>query len=72
MKSVPLVLAFTALLAFTTLTTGQEQSGEQAVRRVVADFAGAINSRRRQGLCCIVCGGRRLRRDYRQVLKGPQ
>jgi uncharacterized protein (TIGR02246 family) len=43
MKSVPLSLAFISLLAFTTLTTGQEQSGEQAVRRVVADFAEAIN-----------------------------
>ena len=43
MKFVPLSLAFIALLAFTTLTTAQDQSGEQAVRRVVADFAGAIN-----------------------------
>ncbi|SRR6266849_11203364 len=43
MKSVPLALAFIALLAFTTLTNAQEQSGEQAVRRVVEDFAEAIN-----------------------------
>lgn len=43
MKSVPPSLALIALLAFTTLTTAQAQSGEQAVRRVVADFAEAIN-----------------------------
>jgi len=34
MKSVPLALAFIALLAFTTLTNAQEQSGDQAVRNV--------------------------------------
>jgi hypothetical protein len=39
MKSVPLTLVFIALLAFTTVMNAQEQSGEQAVRRVVADFA---------------------------------
>jgi uncharacterized protein (TIGR02246 family) len=43
MKSVPLVRAFAALLAFTTFINAQEKSEEQAVRRVVADFAGAIN-----------------------------
>jgi hypothetical protein len=43
MKSVPLVRAFAALLAFTTLINVQEKSEEGAVRRVVADFAGAIN-----------------------------
>jgi uncharacterized protein (TIGR02246 family) len=41
MKSVPLVRAFSAL-AFTNLVA-QEKSEEGAVRRVVADFAGAIN-----------------------------
>ena len=43
MKSVPLGRAFAALLAFTTLINAQEKSEEGAVRRVVADFAGAIN-----------------------------
>jgi uncharacterized protein (TIGR02246 family) len=43
MKSVPLTLVFIALLAFTTVNNAQEQSGEQTVRRVVADFAGPIN-----------------------------
>jgi uncharacterized protein (TIGR02246 family) len=43
MKSVPLTLVFIALLAFTTVKNAQEQSGEQTVRRVVADFAGPIN-----------------------------
>ena len=43
MKSVPLTLVFIVLLAFTTVMNAQEQSGEQAVRRVVADFAEAIN-----------------------------
>lgn len=43
MKSVSPVLAFVALLAFATLTNAQEKSAEQAVRRVVADFAEAIN-----------------------------
>jgi uncharacterized protein (TIGR02246 family) len=42
-KSVPLTLVFIVLLAFTTVMKAQEQSGEQAVRRVVADSAGAIN-----------------------------
>ena len=40
MKSVPLTPVFIVLLAFTTIMNAQEQSGEQAVRRVVADFAG--------------------------------
>ena len=43
MKSVSLILAFAALLAFTTVINAQEKSEEKAVRRVVADFAGAIN-----------------------------
>ena len=43
MKSVPLIRAFAALLAFTTFINAQEKSEEQAVRRVVADFAEAIN-----------------------------
>src|ERR1700675_3489975 len=43
MKSALLTVVFIVLLAFTTVTNAQEQSGEQAVRRVVADFAGAIN-----------------------------
>jgi len=43
MKSLPLVRAFAALLAFTTLTNAQEKSEKGAVRRVIADFAGAIN-----------------------------
>ena len=43
MKSVPLTLVFIALLAFTTVMNAQEQSGEQAVRRVVADFTEAVN-----------------------------
>jgi uncharacterized protein (TIGR02246 family) len=43
MKSVPLTLVFIVLVAFTTVMNAQEQSGEQAVPRVVADFAGAIN-----------------------------
>jgi len=43
MKSVPLTLVFIALLAFTTVKNAQEQSGEQAVRSVIADFAGPIN-----------------------------
>jgi ketosteroid isomerase-like protein len=43
MKSVSPVLAFVALLAFATLTNAQEKSAEQAVRKLVADFAEAIN-----------------------------
>jgi hypothetical protein len=43
MKSVPLALALISILSFTTLINAQEKSEEQVVRRVVADFAGAIN-----------------------------
>jgi uncharacterized protein (TIGR02246 family) len=43
MKSVPLTLAFVTLLAFTTSMNAQEKSEEQAVRKVVADFAESIN-----------------------------
>jgi len=43
MKSVPLVPAFAVLLAFATFTNAQDKSEEQAVRKVVADFAEAIN-----------------------------
>jgi len=43
MKSVPLALALISILSFTTLINAQEKSGEGVVRKVVADFAGAIN-----------------------------
>ena len=43
MKSVPLIRAFAALLAFTTFINAREKSGEQTVRRVVADVAEATN-----------------------------
>jgi uncharacterized protein (TIGR02246 family) len=43
MKSVPLIRAFAALLVFTTFINAQEKSEEEAVRRVLADLAGAIN-----------------------------
>src|SRR5580692_6172677 len=41
MKSVPLALVFNVLLAFTTVMNAQELSGEGAVRKAIADFAGA-------------------------------
>jgi hypothetical protein len=43
MKSVTLIRSFAALFVFTTFINAQEKSKEQAVRRVVADFAEAIN-----------------------------
>jgi len=57
MKSVPLIRAFAALLAFTTFLNAQAKSEEQAVRRVVADFAGAIN----RGAAKAFAGSLRLR-----------
>jgi hypothetical protein len=54
MKSVPLTPVFIVLLAFTTVMNAQEQSGEQAVRRVVADFAGlSIGATPRPLLHCL-------------------
>jgi uncharacterized protein (TIGR02246 family) len=43
MKSVLLAVAFVALFAFAPFTNAQAKSEEQAVRKVVADFAEAIN-----------------------------
>jgi uncharacterized protein (TIGR02246 family) len=43
MKSVPLAPAFALLFAFATFTNAQEKPEEQAVRKVVVDFAEAIN-----------------------------
>ena len=43
MKCVPLAPAFAVLLAFVTFTNAQEKSEEQAVRKVIAEFAEAIN-----------------------------
>jgi uncharacterized protein (TIGR02246 family) len=43
MKSAPLILISVALLAFTASMNAQEKPEEQAVRKVIADFAEAIN-----------------------------
>jgi uncharacterized protein (TIGR02246 family) len=43
MKSVPLVLALSAQLALATFTNAQAKSDEQAIRKLIADFAEAIN-----------------------------
>jgi hypothetical protein len=43
MKSVPLVLALAAQLALATFTNAQAKSDEQAIRKLIADFAEAIN-----------------------------
>jgi uncharacterized protein (TIGR02246 family) len=43
MKSLALAPAFVALLAFTNFMNAQEKSEEQAVGKVVADFAEAVN-----------------------------
>ena len=50
MKSVPLALVFSVLLAFTTVMNAQELSGEGAVRKAIADFAGAQTERNRLGM----------------------
>ena len=43
MKFAPLTLSFVALLASAAFMNGQEKSEEPAVRKVIADFAEAIN-----------------------------
>jgi uncharacterized protein (TIGR02246 family) len=43
MKSVPLAPVFALLLVFATFANAQEKPDEQAVRKVVVDFAEAIN-----------------------------
>ena len=72
MKSVPLTLLFIVLLAFTTVMNAQEQSGEQAVRRVVADFAEAINRGDTNAFAALFAEDADFVVDYRQVLKGPR
>ena len=71
MKSVPLILVFIVLLAFTTVMNAQKQSGEQTVRRVVADFAGAINRGDAKAFAALFAEDA----DFvviRQILKGAQ
>jgi ketosteroid isomerase-like protein len=71
MKSVPLALALISILSFTTLINAQEKSEEQAVRKVVADFAGAINQGDAKAFSALFAEDA----DFvviTQVLEGPQ